>query len=173
MTLNRRLRIAVLERDGYRCIYCGRSSRETVLEVDHVIPRARGGVDLSINLVTACRDCNGGKSDDLRALPADYVPRPIGMIGRATVPAPTGGLPRDLRDVVDDCPACGTFHPGSVNCHPVVMVDGDAHRIRLAYRCGQGHQWQTWWATGYARIHAETVRWQRRRGLIETYTGAA
>lgn len=72
MTLSGQLRIRILERDGYRCIYCGQSSRSAVLQVDHVVPRARGGSDDPTNLVTACYECNAGKSDDLVALP-DYI----------------------------------------------------------------------------------------------------
>ena len=55
----------ILSRDGHRCRYCGRTSRETVLEVDHVVPRSLGGPSADGNLVTACRDCNAGKSDTL------------------------------------------------------------------------------------------------------------
>jgi 5-methylcytosine-specific restriction endonuclease McrA len=32
-----------------------------VLEVDHVVPRAEGGSDDTMNLVTSCFDCNRGK----------------------------------------------------------------------------------------------------------------
>jgi len=56
------LRFEILQRDDFRCRYCGRSPDEGVmLEVDHVIPRARGGLDTRENLVTACWDCNHGK----------------------------------------------------------------------------------------------------------------
>lgn len=72
--MNKRLRIAVLERDGYRCVYCGRTSSDVELQVDHVKPRAYGGSDDSTNLVTACFDCNNGKRDDLITLPAHVVP---------------------------------------------------------------------------------------------------
>jgi hypothetical protein len=36
--LSGRLRIGVLERDGYRCVYCGRTSATVVRLPDHVIP---------------------------------------------------------------------------------------------------------------------------------------
>lgn len=58
-------RLRVLERDGWRCTYCGvplvEGSRETT--VDHVIAKANGGTDDELNLVSACRRCNGQKSD--------------------------------------------------------------------------------------------------------------
>lgn len=83
-----RLRFAILERDGYRCVYCGRSSQGVSLEVDHVIPRACGGSNDSTNLVTACFDCNHGKGVDSRRLPPNYVPTEIILPPR---PARSGG----------------------------------------------------------------------------------
>jgi 5-methylcytosine-specific restriction endonuclease McrA len=63
--LPRGLRFRVLARDDFRCRYCGRpaASPDVVLHVDHVVPRAAGGGDDPANLVTACADCNLGKSN--------------------------------------------------------------------------------------------------------------
>ncbi len=57
------LRFAVLCRDGFRCAYCGRGEPEGVrLHIDHLVPVARvGGTQLD-SLITACQDCNLGKS---------------------------------------------------------------------------------------------------------------
>ena len=60
----RKLRRWVLERDGYRCRYCGR--RATT--VDHVLPRSafqKQGMnaDFEENLVAACKDCNFKKGE--------------------------------------------------------------------------------------------------------------
>jgi len=52
-------RANVLRRDGYACVYCG-GHADTV---DHVLPRSRGGGDTWLNLVAACRSCNGRKGD--------------------------------------------------------------------------------------------------------------
>jgi 5-methylcytosine-specific restriction endonuclease McrA len=58
------LRFDVLLRDGFRCRYCGISVDEgAMLHVDHVIPQSKGGPTVIDNLVTACLDCNIGKSD--------------------------------------------------------------------------------------------------------------
>ena len=58
------LRFRVFERDDFKCQYCGRSRDDGVtLEVDHVIPRSKGGANVIDNLVTACFDCNRGKRD--------------------------------------------------------------------------------------------------------------
>lgn len=45
-------------RDGYQCQYCGRSPTHRDLNVDHVVPRSRGGQDSWENLVVSCRSCN-------------------------------------------------------------------------------------------------------------------
>lgn len=59
----RRTYFRILERDGFRCIYCGRSSIAdgVKLALDHIHPHSRGGEDIASNLVTACFDCNSRK----------------------------------------------------------------------------------------------------------------
>jgi hypothetical protein len=57
------IRFEVFKRDLFTCQYCGRKAPEVILEVDHIIPVAKGGDNSIENLVTACRECNGGKSD--------------------------------------------------------------------------------------------------------------
>ena len=59
---SRSVRFKVLERDGYRCRYCGRTSQEVAIDVDHIRPVREGGTDDLDNLVAACVDCNVGKS---------------------------------------------------------------------------------------------------------------
>ena len=55
------LRRYVLERDGFKCVYCG--DKKGPFEADHVIPKAKGGLVLESNLVCACRRCNRSKKD--------------------------------------------------------------------------------------------------------------
>lgn len=61
--LSKKLRFSVFARDSFSCRYCGRQSDQVVLNVDHIIPVAKGGTNDEANLVTACFDCNSGKSD--------------------------------------------------------------------------------------------------------------
>jgi transposase len=63
--LNAKQRYEILERDGFRCVACGRSPRlhAVVLHVDHYIPRAKGGSNLPPNLQSLCEECNLGKKD--------------------------------------------------------------------------------------------------------------
>jgi 5-methylcytosine-specific restriction endonuclease McrA len=55
--------IRVLERDGYRCRYCGLDGTASfenalVMSVDFVVPRAHKGRKDPENLVACCRPCN-------------------------------------------------------------------------------------------------------------------
>ena len=45
-------------RDAHQCQYCGKRPPLRELNIDHVLPRSRGGDDTWENLVTACRPCN-------------------------------------------------------------------------------------------------------------------
>lgn len=67
MTISKRLRFEIFRRDNHACRYCGGAAPDVQLTVDHVVPVALGGTDEPSNLVTACRDCNSGKS----SMPAD------------------------------------------------------------------------------------------------------
>ena len=55
------LRYEVLERDRWRCRSCGVTSANARLEVDHILPVARGGRNDLANLQTLCETCNAGK----------------------------------------------------------------------------------------------------------------
>lgn len=59
----RRLRLQILERDGYRCQPCKRRGYVTeATEVDHVIALAQGGTDELSNLQAICVPCHEVKS---------------------------------------------------------------------------------------------------------------
>ena len=62
----------VLHRDGFRCRYCGAMPGSDLLEVDHLIPRSKGGSDNDMNLVCACKTCNRRKSDTI-VFPHDLI----------------------------------------------------------------------------------------------------
>ena len=52
-------RRAVLVRDNFECQYCGAKAEN----VDHVIPKSRGGGHTWDNVVAACRPCNARKEN--------------------------------------------------------------------------------------------------------------
>src|SRR5919106_3123662 len=73
-------RRAVFARDEWACQYCG----STAENVDHVIPRSRGGTHTWENVVASCRRCNARKENHLHA--------EVGMRLRRRPYAPKDGL---------------------------------------------------------------------------------
>ena len=58
-------RFNIYARDGNRCQYCGRQFPRTELNLDHVVPRSRGGMSAWENVVCSCHRCNrlkGGRT---------------------------------------------------------------------------------------------------------------
>ncbi len=52
-------------RDKYTCQYCGRKYPADKLNIDHVVPRSKGGKNTWTNLVCTCHDCNTKKGGHL------------------------------------------------------------------------------------------------------------
>lgn len=59
------LRYQVFQRDGFRCLACGKHGGDdgVILHIDHIVPRSKGGQDTLDNLQTLCSTCNLGKSN--------------------------------------------------------------------------------------------------------------
>lgn len=53
----------IYKRDRYTCQYCGAQPGSEELTLDHVVPRAQGGVSTWENCVLACVGCNKRKAD--------------------------------------------------------------------------------------------------------------
>ncbi|WP_035613255.1 HNH endonuclease [Haloferula sp. BvORR071] len=74
---------AIWERDGGRCQYSGRKLTPGEANIDHVLPRSRGGIDSWENCVLACRAVNARKGArtpaeaGLRLLAQPRVPRSV------------------------------------------------------------------------------------------------
>jgi 5-methylcytosine-specific restriction endonuclease McrA len=70
-------RRAVFARDGWTCQYCGAPAEN----LDHVVPKSRGGAHTWDNVVAACRRCNSKKENrliedaGLRLASRPYAPR--------------------------------------------------------------------------------------------------
>lgn len=58
-------RLNILIRDNYTCQYCHRILKRHFLNLDHVIPRSRGGLTTWENVVASCMDCNCRKGGQL------------------------------------------------------------------------------------------------------------
>jgi hypothetical protein len=55
----------VLEKWGRKCAYCG--AEQVPLEVEHIVPRSRGGSNRASNLTLACVPCNQRKGHETAA----------------------------------------------------------------------------------------------------------
>ena len=65
--MTKALRDEIAARDHYTCRICGKYMPDGVgLQIDHVIPIAKGGKSVPSNLQVLCSKCNGRKSDSLR-----------------------------------------------------------------------------------------------------------
>ena len=78
------IRYEILKRAKFRCELCGISAEQKALEVDHIIPRNRGGTDDQSNLQALCYSCNAMKRDrdttDFREVNTSYDHRESGCI---------------------------------------------------------------------------------------------
>ncbi len=57
------LRYRVLKESGGRCALCGATKKESLLDVDHIKPRSRGGKTEYKNLQVLCAKCNRSKGN--------------------------------------------------------------------------------------------------------------
>jgi len=67
----------LFRRDRMTCAYCGQRFHERNLSCEHIVPQARGGRWIWMNLVTACAACNGRKADrtpEEAGMPLLYLP---------------------------------------------------------------------------------------------------
>ena len=55
----KKLRDFIFSRSNGKCSYCGAKAEE----IDHIVPRAKGGTNSTYNLVAACKSCNQMKSN--------------------------------------------------------------------------------------------------------------
>lgn len=62
LAVSKRLRAEIFRRDNSTCRYCGAKAPAVEITIDHVVPVTLGGSDDPSNLVTACADCNNGKT---------------------------------------------------------------------------------------------------------------
>ena len=60
--LSSTLRLKILQRDNFKCVLCGRTKNEDILEIDHIISVSKGGNNNINNLQTICMTCHNGKT---------------------------------------------------------------------------------------------------------------
>lgn len=70
----------ILQRDSYKCIFCGATAADTKLEINHIIPKSlikKMNLNSELktatyNLCTTCFQCNRGKKDVLSIIDIDF-----------------------------------------------------------------------------------------------------
>ena len=67
---------AVLDRDGARCLWCGRDFTRLVgATTDHLVPKVKGGPSWAENEAAACRRCNAERGHSAPATWAEECER--------------------------------------------------------------------------------------------------
>lgn len=59
----KRIRDAVIQRDGLICCYCEKTLLLEEVTMEHIIPSSQKGTFNSTNLTVSCAPCNNGRSD--------------------------------------------------------------------------------------------------------------
>lgn len=54
----------LLELQAYCCVYCGSELKPKSAELDHRVPRSKGGLDAAVNLQWLCKPCNRAKGEE-------------------------------------------------------------------------------------------------------------
>ena len=106
----------LFRRDRHMCAYCGGEFNYFRLTRDHIRPLSRGGRDTWMNVVTACRQCNGQKRNrmpeeaGIELLYAPYVPNKAEylILTNRAHPLRPDGVPQAARG--------GAFPPGPRPC---------------------------------------------------------
>jgi len=92
----------ILARDSWKCQYCGTRVSTSSMTVDHVVPRAQGGITRWENVVTCCQGCNAKKKDRTPAQAGMYLfkePVKPTWVPVFTIPL-SGPIPDQWRDYI-------------------------------------------------------------------------
>ncbi|MBI2569993.1 MAG: HNH endonuclease [Candidatus Schekmanbacteria bacterium] len=93
------LREYLLEKWGRHCAYC--DAENVPLQIEHIVPKSRGGSDRACNLTLACRPCNERKgSHDVRELLKRDSKRLAHVLATAKAPLATAAAVNVTRRVL-------------------------------------------------------------------------
>lgn len=118
MSISRKLRIEILQRDLFTCQDCGRTPDYLMLlHVHHIIPRRDGGTNDPSNLITLCSGCHHQRPEDYNHK-SERVARGI----RA-------------HNCKIFCKPCGCYNEMEVK--QAMLFSGE---VAIFLECSQGHQ---------------------------------
>lgn len=84
--MNLEIRAQVRLQHGGKCALCGKPVPLTAMDLDHIVPRARGGSDEITNFQPAHYSCNRSRGDAYGAMPRSVRSYPISVMpGRFTL----------------------------------------------------------------------------------------
>lgn len=64
----------------YQCRHCGKKYRKSDMDVDHIIPQSKGGLNNPGNLQMLCKHCNRSKGNKTKGIIGDLVARQSDLI---------------------------------------------------------------------------------------------
>ncbi len=148
--------------------------------MDHLIPRSKGGSSHWSNILTACADCNLGKSDGEIGLPVGVeLTEPEGWRGgrlagrRRRTSQPVLAYRQEplasgsLGWCVDSCEACtrlsfrgfhSQFPDACFAVRPLSLKSGPNDSFVMEYRCACGPEWLCSWDREFAFVHSKQSR---------------
>jgi ATP adenylyltransferase len=141
------LKYEVLKRAKFHCELCGIAADLRALEVDHILPRNRGGEDDISNLQALCYSCNSMKRDrddtDFRAVRDAY-------------------RKRDL-----SCPFCEMPNERVIDANPLAYVIRDAYPVTTFHTLiiPKRHA-PSYFELGRAEVNACNLLLERAREVI-------
>jgi len=56
----------------YKCVRCGKNFHKGDIDIDHIVPKNKGGKDNLNNLQCMCKSCNRSKKDSTKDTFKDY-----------------------------------------------------------------------------------------------------
>ena len=89
----------ILERDSYRCGYCGKKFKSSELNLDHIIPKCKGGKTTWENVISSCFPCNSKKDCmDLKTSGMKLLVKPVKPNHQPIFKRLVLSLPKNTRD---------------------------------------------------------------------------
>ena len=76
----------------YTCVHCGSKYRKGNMDIDHIIPKSKGGSDSEWNLQCLCIHCNRSKQANISKIFSDRVKSADRIISREIKNSQLGGL---------------------------------------------------------------------------------
>lgn len=164
------VRFDVFRRDNFTCVYCGRGSPDVELHCDHKIAHSKGGSNDRSNLVTACRDCNSGKSaKTVKTTSGRNVNNGNGFVGLY-------GHTRDDDGVIDwQFEVIGKISEEFYTIQLFSWLDGSPTEVKVASICDLSKsslyssraQWIGQWARESSRVNGRRKMWAKDAFYLE------